>query len=400
MQEPRRLGRLLGLDWLVGWTYWSEIIAVSFSYDASEVERLVKEFDETGYVVITPVNQALLWCDAAEALARCERFESARAALERAVSTDGMYEWYLAYTEASIEARGGDPMQALSLLDATAAMDGIDVDHSWRLALLRGYALHRAGDAEGAAAGLAESVAIARELGQPSLPDIVEGQLVAKIQSGSSAADDMPAIVEVALFDKFELRHNGAVRSVPSGRVSDLLKLLIVNNGHLVLDQVVDALWPDATLQQGRKRLRNVINRLHDAAGTELVSREGSSLHLVTGVASDFARAVELAQSAVKPGMPLGALSAALQACDRELLPESRYADWAEAARLDHLHRVIGLLDAQAAAAEAEGDIDGTVGALRRAHAIDQWNTDRLTAAADLLRNAGREAAAAALVSS
>jgi len=396
LAEPRRLGHLLGHEWLVGWTYWSEIVAASFCYDGPEVARLVEVFDQSGYVVVAEVNQVLVWCDAAEALARCERFDEARIALERAKSY-GFGHWLEDYTAASIEARCGDPIEAHAQLDSVASIEGIDQDHLWRTELLRSYALHRGGQSEASQQALARCVEMAKGLGQASLPDIVDGRLVAQIQSSSPQhAHPVEALVQIRLFDRFEVVVNGAPLPLASGHLSTLVKVMVMNHGHMVIDQVIDVLWPDTNLTQGRKRLRNVLNRLRDA-GLDIIVREGEALTLMDGVASDFQRASQLADAALQPRASAAVIAAGIAANERELLAGDRYEEWAEQARLDQRRRLIMLLDAQAATAEATGDLDTTVDALRRAHELDEWRVHRLDAAASLLRAAGREAAALAL---
>jgi len=396
LAEPRRLGQLLGHEWLVGWTYWSEIVAASFCYDGDEVQRLVQAFDDTGYLVIAEINQVLVWCDASEALARCERFDDAHAALQRARDYD-LSHWIVDYTEASLAARCGDPALALRQLDAVLELEGVAQDHMWRIELLKAFALHRSGRERQSRDALTRCISIAKDMGQASLPDIVDGRLVAQLQAAESVQNGQTHnFVEVSLFGRFEVRVNGKLNALPPGHVSTLVKVMVLGGGYLVVDQVVDVLWPDASLSQGRKRLRNVLNRLRDS-GLEIVEREGDGFQLTDGVASDFQRAFEMAEAALVPGASEAVIAHAIAANDGELLAGDRYEEWAEAARLSHRQRLIALLDVQASVAEATGDLDTTVAALRRAHELDELRVNRLKAAAALLRSAGREAAAIAV---
>jgi hypothetical protein len=65
----------------------------------------------------------------------------------------------------------------------------------------------------------------------------------------------------------------------PPGRPELLVKLLACHGGRLPAEQAIELLWPEVPPQSGRKRMRNVLNRLQ-ASVPAVVSRDGEVLSL------------------------------------------------------------------------------------------------------------------------
>lgn len=96
-----------------------------------------------------------------------------------------------------------------------------------------------------------------------------------------------------------------------------LLSFMALSGGTVHIEHAVDVLWPGLPLNHGRHRLRNVLTRLHMACG-QLVIREG--LTLVLRANTDVREYEE-------------AVARLLMLAGLEIAPESRYEDWADAAR-------------------------------------------------------------------
>ncbi|WP_329114958.1 ATP-binding protein [Streptomyces sp. NBC_01465] len=126
----------------------------------------------------------------------------------------------------------------------------------------------------------------------------------------------------------------------PSARA--LLKLLAVSPGHsLHREQAMDICWPDADPQAATGSLRVALHAARRAIEPELAPRAASSYLLGEGallrlepqtVWIDADHAETLAERALGDGGS-GPLAEALAAFTGELLPEDRYAPWAEARR-------------------------------------------------------------------
>ena len=135
----------------------------------------------------------------------------------------------------------------------------------------------------------------------------------------------------------------------PSLRAAQLVQLLCLSDGHrLVRDQVIDALWPQLDPEAGRANLRKAAHHARQALGfPEAISLHGGQVILCATktVEVDAVRFERLAEAALASGDP----TACAQAADGyggDLLPGSRYEDWAETARGRLRSRYLDLLRA------------------------------------------------------
>ncbi|MEU9360584.1 AAA family ATPase [Streptomyces sp. NPDC048301] len=124
-----------------------------------------------------------------------------------------------------------------------------------------------------------------------------------------------------------------------------LVKLLAVVPDHqLHREQAMDICWPDADPQSATGSLRVALHAARRALEPELAPRatssyltaEGSLLRLDPATVRIDADEAEAAARASLAAQDPGALSAALDLFTGELLPEDRYAHWAQSRR-DHL---------------------------------------------------------------
>ncbi|WP_172383082.1 hypothetical protein [Streptomyces sp. MNP-20] len=184
-----------------------------------------------------------------------------------------------------------------------------------------------------------------------------------------------------------------------------LVKLLALAPGHqLHREHVMAECWPHAELDAALRNLRVALHTARHALEPELRPRAASSylttdgalLRLVPGaVFIDADRVEALAENALSHG-GLPELTAAFEAFTGELLPEDRYAAWADArrTRLADLRTTTGL--ALAERHLREDDPVRAAAVARRVH--DQAPADerarRVLRDASRRRGAGRERAA------
>lgn len=234
-------------------------------------------------------------------------------------------------------------------------------------------------------------------------PTVVLAQVRAEIPgTPASSAEEPWASVEA--LGRFQVRHYGRpVHLAP--QVARLVKFVAVAGQPVHVEQAIETLWPEVDPERGRRRLRNVLARLHRAAGP-IVTREGQALVLAPGVALDAIRFRDEARQAVAalaagedgPAARRQArIAAALYTGD--LLVEDLYEDWAAGSR-ERLRRLrLRVLDAWAAAASAEGDQAEAEACLRGGIEADPTDEGRYLSLARLLAGSGRTAAAAAVLS-
>ena len=136
---------------------------------------------------------------------------------------------------------------------------------------------------------------------------------------------------EFALLGRFAVRVDG--QPLPAGawrhtRAAELVKILALADPHrLHCEQVMDLLWPGLAPDAAASNLRKAIHFARAALGAaQAITRSGAMLELCPGepVAVD-ALAFEAAARAGRVG--------ALDAYQGDLLPEDRYAPWAEEPR-------------------------------------------------------------------
>lgn len=177
-----------------------------------------------------------------------------------------------------------------------------------------------------------------------------------------------PPLLRLHLFGGFRVERDGGPPLAdkwphPSARA--LVKLLAVSPGHsLHREQAMENCWPDADAQAALGSLRVALHAARRAIEPELAPRASSSYLTGEGtllrldprtVVIDADVAETLAERALSGGSA-GALAAALAAFTGELLPEDRYAPWAETRRreLNALHDRVRLALAEARLAEGE----------------------------------------------
>ena len=298
---------------------------------------------------------------------------------------------------AGYEARFGDPAYGERLLAQAASDPEVARRERWRVQALRALAAARAGDEETARRWAAAAVEEAEAMGLGHLvaimePVFAERLLALAIAGGSAAARRIrrsmhlvPA-VSVHLLGSFRVTVDGDDRT-PSGQPATLVKLIALAGGEMPAEQVIETLWPEEELETGRRRLRNLLNRLHAVSGP-LVYRVGEVIRLPGSV--DLAAVeAELATLRAGGGGALGAAQRALERASGMLLPQDPYADWAVSRRERLHHDLARAADQLAADAEARGDIGASLSWLERAHELEPWELDRHSRLVRLARSSG-----------
>jgi len=153
-------------------------------------------------------------------------------------------------------------------------------------------------------------------------------------RSPSALLDDEAPKIEVRLLGGLEVRSEGRIVDMSSGAASLVVAALAVHRS-VHVEELVDLLWPEASPEIGRRRLRNVLSRIRRSAG-DLIARRGDRLELAERVVVDddaFGREAR-AVLAMPPGPARADAAAALLTVDcLPFLPEARYEEWADAGR-------------------------------------------------------------------
>ncbi len=395
--EAERLGALLGDARTLGYTAWLRARAAASSGDAGAVRSQLAEAERHPGEWLAHHSGVEFLAEAAALLDQVGLAEPAQAYLGRARARRSEAPRYVLLAEGAIEARSGDPALAEQILAEAETSASLEVRERWRVALLRAWAAHRAGDAAACRAFVHQALGLVERMGSPELPARREPAVTEVLRRAGAFPDDSSAdagdvgSASVVVLGAFAIRQGGAEVGLPSGRPTALVKLLAALGPRLPAERAIEALWPGVDPVSGRKRLRNVLNRLRDAAG-DLILRDGEVLSLQAAEidAQLFAvTAVEALGLHRGTGAPDRA-RAALALYGGDLLPDDRYEDWTIEPRERLRGRALALLDLLAEHAETEGDVDEALRLLARAIEADRLDESRYLRMARLLLRQGK----------
>ena len=146
--------------------------------------------------------------------------------------------------------------------------------------------------------------------------------------SAGTPTDSRPDVL-VTILGPLTVERAGERATLPAGHPSTLLAYLARHRTAHV-EQVLDVLWPDVTVERARRRLRNVLARLRGAVG-DVVIRRDQQLALADGVEVDAHRFEVLARRALDATGPeqFALIDDALATWTGSPLPEWPYDDWA-----------------------------------------------------------------------
>ncbi len=393
--EAEQLGEQFGDTRTLGYTGWLRARAAASLGDSGRVRSQLAEAERHHGEWFVHHTGAEFLAEASLLLGQVGDPELAAGYLRRALERAAESPRHVQLAEGAFEARYGDAVKAETVLASLAGRADLDVRDGWRPALLRAWAWRRRGDSSRATSLARDALALAKRTGAPDLPVRREPEIATALFAlldGSAADGAVSPAPSITVLDGFGAHRAGLVLEIPAGRPASLVKLLALHGGRRPVDAVIEELWPGVEASSGRKRLRNVLNRLREACG-ELVERDGSTLAFVERTSVDAVLFEERALEAVaSPDDPASTdrARAALGLYTGEALPDDRYEDWAAEPRERLRSRALDLLDLLAAWAERDGDLDEALRLLERAIEADRLDEWRYLRSAELLLRQGR----------
>lgn len=409
--QVREIATAVREEWLYAYASWSqaEVCSLSGDRDGTVQAVLAVRRHQAAWFDETPGIEFL--AQAADYLDRVGEHEMAAAHLAEARGRMTGFERVVRVHEAAVLGRSGNPDQADPAIAAALARADLDPQERWPIMVLRAYAALRGGDpAAGELAAAAFDYCRALGVADGPLrrePTATRALLpVAAASGGRAAADllDRSAMFSVSLLGDFELRRGGTVVETPAGRPTRAVQAVAAAGGRMHAEQLIELLWPDTRPDVGRNRLKNLLSRLRNTAGSVLV-RDGDVVALAAGTALDtalFEAEAGEALSAAASGDSYRAASLGLAALARyhgDLLPASPYEAWADQPRQRLRLRYLDLLDLLAAHAQAEGEVDDAIRMTRRAIQSEPYDEHRYLRLARLLSAQGSVGSARAVVS-
>jgi len=331
----------------------------------------------------------------------------ARGYLARARERKDEAELAFAIAEAAILARNGEPQAGREAVARALTFPLLPRRELWRLRLLDAHAASRAGHAD-APQIAAQAFDEAAALGPHPLPLVRERKVAERLlpvaeSAGSLAAARLSAerpALEITLLGRFAITRAGVEVRVPDGKPTALVKLVAMSGGKLGVEDAVEAIWPEANGETGRKGLRNVLHRLRTASDSELLVRKEESVSLPLFTRVDLIAFERDANAALAGDHEDGTTVArrALEMYAGDLLPHDRFEPWTEPMRERAWELYVRLLDRVAEEVEAKGEFDEALRFLERAIEADPHDESRYLLAARILVAQGRRARAEAIL--
>lgn len=196
---------------------------------------------------------------------------------------------------------------------------------------------------------------------------------------------------EITMLGSFGVRHEDSLISMPSSLAATALKLVALRR-RILVEELVEELWPGSAPGVGMRRLRNVLWRVRVACG-EILVREDKLILLSSEAVTDVEVFRRLAVQALDPSTPVekGAELArtALALYDGELLPMDRYADWAAATRESLSRLRIQLVELQVRNAIGDERIHEALALLDQLIEADPYEESHYLRVAELHEKAG-----------
>ncbi|MFZ0664886.1 MAG: BTAD domain-containing putative transcriptional regulator [Acidimicrobiales bacterium] len=408
IDEMREIGQACREEWALAYACWTEAELASYMGDRERTVKAVLEAESHRDVWYEEASGVEFLACVSDYLDRAGEHEMAMKYLARAQVRMAGCERPVRVFEAAILARSGDPEVAGRIIDALIADEKIRLEPQelWPVLLLRAYAALRRNDPDtGRLAAAAFDTC--RNLGHPDGPLLrervaSEALLPYAIEAGSTAATALAQQsggLTISLLGTFELRRGGKLVSLPPGRPARAVRAVASAGGRMHSEELLELLWPDADLEGGRNRLRNLLSRLKVASG-EVLIRDQEFVVLVTGTVCDIivfeAQAVDAmrAQSLGDHAAAAGIARKALPLYRGDLLTDDRMEWWSIGPRERLRNRYLELLDLLATDSERRGEIDEAVRLLQRATEVEPYDEGRYLRLARLLASQGRTGSA------
>jgi DNA-binding SARP family transcriptional activator/tetratricopeptide (TPR) repeat protein len=410
------LGQTMDQQRLLAACAWGRTIVAARCENADVARRFAMSAENLGVVEDDALGVPFL-CDMATAFGSLGQLQLATDYQTRALRRGDVLPGMIALTSFILAARKGVVEDLERQLTQTSPAE------RWRVLLVSALAYANSGDLPLASRLRAESQRELASLGLPEAEMLGERQAVSTLVSlldqvdlganeqrgGTStkpAVDGHDTYVK-ATDDRayIYLQVIGPTISVlggdpiPTGNPQRVLGVLAARGGAATIEEICDAMWPEAALDASRHRLRNLLLKLRRRDG-EIVIRTSTGLRFADGVGCDLIDLLHFASDALAssrhdPDLGADLAAQAIDIADQGTpFSEFVYEDWSISARNRVDDVVLRLRDLLSVRAEDGGDFATAQYHAERALPLDRYSDSRYVRLAELHARQGRVAAA------
>ena len=310
------------LTWAEGYLAWSTMVAAGFHQDPQAVSHFYRRASSLLGDLLEHETGVIFAAEAAIAFAMSGEIQQARETLDAVAARRSESPVEVLIAEITVGARGA----SASSLDDLAERAGrerarleVPSERAWRIDLELELARGRVAGGTGGEA-LADLLDEACRHGLDPLFHAVCG-------TAEAPADDAP--VRIRLLGDFSIERDGRPIQLPAGRVSEFVKLLAIVDKPLLVDVVIDRLWPDVSTAVGTRRLKNIVNRARSSLGADAVVRSDGTIGLGSTVTTDLDDfRGHIARMHLDSDSSVAHAKAAVDLYAGPLLPHDLYTEW------------------------------------------------------------------------
>jgi hypothetical protein len=342
------------VDWLKGYLHWFRMHAASWRQDADAVAVHYRKADHLIECFRAERTGAAFQAEAAEAHARVGLLDRAQELLDAVREHPFHNTRMVTMAAVAISAASGAREDARELVDRALTSEGIPQSLRWRM-------LFHLATAEFKHSGFVDPQLLqlieleADVVGEATWPRRLQpqfwsrGQTQVPTEADSAPPAGMIDAIAIDILGGFTVRSGDTLMALSSGHVTTLVKLMAVRRGCVPVEVAIDLLWPEADMETGRRRLKNVISRLRKELGERSITRSDQSIAFGINVRLDVNEFDQRARNAMvlSASHSPDAVAAAVAAMDvyrGALLPMDLYDDWVEEARTFFRARAASLL--------------------------------------------------------
>lgn len=344
IRELESLAGAVKVSWLEGYRRWTEMIVASRQGDAKRVAESARKAEHAIGSLLDHETGVLFRSEAATAFAEVGLFDEAEEQLAHVGERAGYGDVEFGLASAVVAARQGRREETTAILAVLNDSGRLPPPRAWRATFEASIAADLAGEREAATRLRSLALAEAERYGHERLA----AHLLQNAPTLGARSVSGPAL-RIKVFGGFSVELDGEPVELPDGHVMVLLKLLAVSDSAVPAEVVFDVLWPEASTDLARRRIKNIVSRLRGLIGADHLIRSNEALQLASDVWVDlreFNRHVRTALASESDVEVARAhLTEALDLYQGELLPVDVYDDWAADVRHVARARTLTVLD-------------------------------------------------------